>query len=678
MLPFRFQDCYALLEDDTLTIGNSRIERTFVWRHGDLMPMTLTDKASGDVWRLAAPTLPAELPLPGDEPSLHVTASLDDDGGLTDPHLRVIVTATSARQLAQTTYTIFPNAPFISLDRQRQCHPHHADASPAAVAADSAPTGIETATPQRPGGFTPPAGTTDVIPLGRKHLRLQSFRLHDRTDANNSLVTGEERFLYQNWSGHVPGSLFLVSDPLSGRAVLAVNDCPTMNCQLCAGRVSAYVKGNDLLALGAEPATPDGEVSPDGWRQAYGTTVGVGDAHTLLTEFRRLYRRQTRAGGHETFVMSNTWGDRNQDARVSDAFMLGEIQAAHDLGIDVVQIDDGWQKGVTANSKLAANGVWSGYYDNDPHFWEVHPQKFPRGLSPLAELARQLGVQLGLWFSPDSSHDFRHWRDDADTLLRLHRQFGIAQFKLDGINLQSKRGEANFLALLGAVATESHHAIRTNLDITAQSRLGYLYRRQFGTLFVENRYTDWQNYYPHTTLRNAWDLAHLLPLNRFQLEFLNNRRNADRYGDDPLAPATYSLDYEFAAVMLANPLAWMELSSLDPSQRDELRHVIAVYRRHRHDFAQADIHPLGDRPDGCAHTGFQAIAPRAGHLLLFREVTPEATTVLTLAEPLPPTAALTLEATNCHDVSFVLLDRSHLQLRVPRPRSWCLLSYSLI
>ena len=44
MLPFRFQDCYALLEDDTLTLGNSRIERTFVWRHGDLLPLTLTDK----------------------------------------------------------------------------------------------------------------------------------------------------------------------------------------------------------------------------------------------------------------------------------------------------------------------------------------------------------------------------------------------------------------------------------------------------------------------------------------------------------------------------------------------------------------------------------------------------------------------------------------------------------
>ena len=44
MLPFRFQDCYAFLEDNTLTLGNSRIERTFVWRHGDLLPLTLTDK----------------------------------------------------------------------------------------------------------------------------------------------------------------------------------------------------------------------------------------------------------------------------------------------------------------------------------------------------------------------------------------------------------------------------------------------------------------------------------------------------------------------------------------------------------------------------------------------------------------------------------------------------------
>ena len=43
-------------------------------------------------------------------------------------------------------------------------------------------------------------------------------------------------------------------------------------------------------------------------------------------------------------------GDRSRDARINEAFLLKEIDAGAALGVDVVQIDDGWQKGRTANS----------------------------------------------------------------------------------------------------------------------------------------------------------------------------------------------------------------------------------------------------------------------------------------------------------------------------------------
>ena len=41
--------------------------------------------------------------------------------------------------------------------------------------------------------------------------------------------------------------------------------------------------------------------------------------------------------------------------------------------------------------------------------------------------------------------------------------------------------------------------------------MGYLAAREYGTLFVENRYTDFGNYYPHRTLRNLWMLARYVP-----------------------------------------------------------------------------------------------------------------------------------------------------------------------
>ena len=56
------------------------------------------------------------------------------------------------------------------------------------------------------------------------------------------------------------------------------------------------------------------------------------------------------AGRHRAAACAaafHTWGDRNRDARVCETFVLQEIDRAAALGLDTVQIDDGWQKGTT-------------------------------------------------------------------------------------------------------------------------------------------------------------------------------------------------------------------------------------------------------------------------------------------------------------------------------------------
>ena len=44
---FAQNTCYARLENDTLRVGNSVIERAFAWNGGALRTLWLTDKASG-------------------------------------------------------------------------------------------------------------------------------------------------------------------------------------------------------------------------------------------------------------------------------------------------------------------------------------------------------------------------------------------------------------------------------------------------------------------------------------------------------------------------------------------------------------------------------------------------------------------------------------------------------
>ena len=81
------------------------------------------------------------------------------------------------------------------------------------------------------------------------------------------------------------------------------------------------------------------------------------------------------------------------------------------------------------------------------------------------------------------------------------------------------------------------------------------------------------------------------------------------------------MDYLFAAVMVASPLLWMEMSHLNEEDSRRLKAIIAVYRAHRDDFASGDIEPIGEEPDGQSLTGFKIDCGGRGYLLLFREST---------------------------------------------------------
>ena len=155
-------------------------------------------------------------------------------------------------------------------------------------------------------------------------------------------------------------------------------------------------------------------------------------------------------------------------------------------------------------------------------------------------------------------------------------------------------------------------------------RWGYLSQRQYGNLFVENRYTDWGNYHPHSTLRTVWMLSRYIPTAKLQMEFLNLRRNPDKYADDPLAPGLYPMDWAFAAVMFASPLCWMEMTHLSEEDCAVLASITSVWKEIAGELAWADVTGVGEEPDGVAFTGLRADCGDHGYLLLFRENSPEA------------------------------------------------------
>ncbi len=549
-----------------------------------------------------------------------VTKETDDRNGLSAAAEVMRLLFVKDGRKVQLELRTYPGNPFIRVSLSLEGR----FGMPMEAVVSAGESGIETA--KRTG-----APEMDVLfrcPIAERHWKVRTVVLRDITDANNILVEEANTTVYTRRPFEGKGQLFFLDAYTAGEKLLIAKEAPCF-----AGRVadSAFdlrlePDGQLLVAgLGAD-LTQEAEYTFD--TPLFAVSIGVGETQAELErswrDYYRLDMQNTLCRG--LVSMSNTWGDRNQDAAVCEAFMLGEIEQARRLGVMAVQIDDGWQKGISANSKLGKGTLWgTGYYASDPDYWTPHPTKFPNGLTPVANAAREAGIELGLWFSPDQANGYENWRRDAETLLGLHHSYGVTFFKLDGITLSSKLLETRLAAMVRMVHEKSGGRVSFNFDITAQRRWGYLPLREYGNLFVENRYTDFVNYYPHSTLRTLWMLSRYVPTAKLQMEFLNLRRCPEKYGDDPFAPKLYTMDWAYAAVMFACPLYWMEMTHLSQEDGAVLAEIARVRNAIAPDLAFADVTPVGEEPDGIAFTGLLADCGTFGYLLLFRENSAEDT-----------------------------------------------------
>ena len=444
--------------------------------------------------------------------------------------------------------------------------------------------------------------------------------LQDQTDAHNELVQVREWLLHPSEKLELQGNLFAVENPLTGKGRILLKLAPLPHARAVPTTADLRVTsrrdtGFDLTVLG--PGSPGEfvELPYEG---------GVAGRTRVLQQFQRS-RAQSAAEYRTPRFLSNTWGDRSRDSRICRAFMEKEIEAGARLGVEVVQIDDGWQKGISSNSARAAGkGAWGGFWRTQPDFWEPDLVKFPGGLEPLARQAAERGMALGLWFAPDSVEDFSNWEKDAACLTAFQRKLGISHFKIDGVHAPNARALANLKNFFAAVLRNTDGKVVFDLDVTAQLRPGYFGLLGTGPLFVENRYTDWHRYWPHQTLRNLWQLAAWVDPARLRMEFLNQARNGDKYPDDPLAPARYAPDALFATVFFANPLGWFEVSNLPDNYFEQVPPLVRVWKNLRAELFGGAILPLGQAPDGVAWTGFASLSAdnSSALVLAFRELNP--------------------------------------------------------
>lgn len=625
------KDCYARYDanDGRILIGNSRIEKALLVNGSCVRTEKVTDLQNKTEWTgdtalwQRCPVLEA-----GEQPIVTFeTAAQTQQIGIAE-HTKAVLTLDGKNGTVWYEWIVFPEIPFVftqifarKLGKVSAWEETEETASC---------TGIENSYTQNEDvDMICSADTLDCIALGStafggRHLEAESIVFYDKTDFHDSLVERHTVPVYQRGRLEQEGNIFRITDYPHGDSLLLIKHSPTPSSALNRQGADLVLEGNRYAQLTG--CGVDFSSMPEGRVPYYASAVGAGKTEQIWEELWRYWDAFSQKDPRGSlFVMSNTWGDRSQDMAVCESFLLKELDRAKELGVDIVQIDDGWQSGITANSLRKKGGAWEGYYSDAGDFWEVNEERFPNGLTPVITRAAEYGIEFGLWFGPDSSQDFANAEKDIETLWELYQTYGVCYFKLDGVKIRSKLGEMRFIHILEELTRRSKGEIRFNLDVTAEDRFGYLYCPQYGTLFVENRYTDWGNYYPHNTFKNLWSLAAVIPARRLQMELLNNKRNQEKYTGMPFAPAEYSMDYLFATVLPANPLVWMEVSHLAAEDVELLARVIAVYKQHASELFASRVIPIGECPNGMHFSGYLCLGrdQKSGHLLLFREQTEE-------------------------------------------------------
>ena len=471
-----------------------------------------------------------------------------------------------------------------------------------------------------------------------EHPRLVEVQLADDTDRHDELYFEKEYLLSRcEMPFDVSGPALFLEDSLGGDGVAFFRQGPLPHAR--AGDSADWHVDPGRMKVGVlSSAYPCVRVRYRG---------GKAGRVRAATDFHRMFRPYV--PGRDGLFLSNTWGDGNQDACVNERFLRGEIAAGSELGVDVIQIDDGWEKGYTANSVRLAKGEkgrWGSWWEVEG-FWDIDPVRFPNGLRPLIEEARAKGMKFGLWFGPDSSDEAANWRRDADFLLSLHRELGIDYFKFDSMDTPNPLALSRQGMLMDRLMDGSEDRITVDLDVTAGRRPGYFAFPRIGPVFVENRYVrenDGRLWWPHRTLRNLWGLAHAVDPVRLRMEVLNPERKPELYPEgDPLAPMRWPRDAIFAIAMFSSPLGWFEIQNLSRETVAAWKPLIARWKRERDVIHEGYVYPVGSVPDGLSWTGFVSASRDGteGTALLFRELDAREEFSLPLADYLSPASAET-------------------------------------
>lgn len=361
----------------------------------------------------------------------------------------------------------------------------------------------------------------------------------------------------------------------------------------------------------------------------------------------------------DVYSAANTFGSGGSDRVVSLAMahedeVLPEIDSVAELGIDRLQLDAGWSDvGGPKTTRV----------------WHPDPRLYPEGWKRVVARAQARGVGLGLW-APSTAISLAEleWNYDRG---------GFLDWKLDYARLANADLIDANIAKVREFLTYTRHRSQVIWDLTENApRYGYFWAREYGGAWLANRKPAVPAnavYKPGVLLRDVWQLARYVNLNKVQIAV----QNIDRVSPVLSDARRYHHPYCVAIGLAGIPMFFGTTRLYTPGERAEIKPLLAAWERHNRELFASVIFPIGDAPSGRTWTGFQfRHGAGDGYLLIFREPdNPDA------AHRLPlrwlGSRHLTLEDLRTGRLTAVTADGGgEVGFRIPRAADFLFLRYS--
>ena len=600
----RFWDCFVKFDGSRLLLGNSCFVREFDLSKNLLHTVSMR-KSDGTVVAQES-SAPSDFYFYGDRctpeemsyQTPHVGACVVDSLYGTAPHLHVTVSLYEAFQqlILRRDFYIYPELPALAM-RCRIVSP----VFPLAVWNCRRPVRERYQSRARSGLVF--EGCVDRINPAPGFAPVECIEFRAQTDYNDEQII---RHSYREGET-LTGNLFYLRNPAQNE-LFYFQEAPPSEERRDLEDYDFRMDSGEVIS--ASWNLNPGELgNKKEWRSPRHVLFCCENADEGESAFKEYLRRRYLPERLPHYITVNPWGDCDFYQKISEKFLLDEVEAASKCGAELYQADDAWQAGGVLVDISGYNKLLS-----SEKFWRVNPKLWQGDLTSVSKLCKEKMVDLSLWIAPFSNIAYRDWKDMAQCCLALHEKYGVTAFKIDAVNLVNSEAERNLELMLRRIRRRSKNKVSFHFDVTAWGLRQGIYRfLEYGTVFLENRYTRMIRkalYHPERTWRNFWRLSRYSRIQEILCE-VPSPVNIDyemyrNKGEMP--PDTYNWEYWLAISLFAQMLMWFSPSQLPENMQQTAARFAAWRKKHNLEIISSEVRRFGKEPDGTAIGGLYTVS----------------------------------------------------------------------